>query len=439
MEKDTPKTHIECGVKYEFSSGPAGEGQIRLNDSTFQLLPKQGNALTYSYREIHRVQAQDYQVNLTLAAGSLRLYHLGRQYSDCLRILISQRNELILTDLLMQEKVKRGGIRAEVVRLANPEEVLGNSELRLCETALLIIPEFAEPLRLPLSYINEIEEEGYTLTIKSEAGTFCLRKLGREFSPFSQLLAQAVNELAVAGQTLLRELAPMAGADAIHRASKLMGEGRAATREKLDQIDVGIWKSLESRLDNADLKPEYNFLSAAGGGKLQAIGFKKEQVATAGSEYIWFLIPIPKKNLIAMEASSGPGGGRATYFFTIVPRSHYKGLKPPALQEQAETMLAEINRAMLAINFRREPIYLPSEKLLLPQYQKYLFAVQRIPQLQLLRERFVGRVFHRDLEQWEQDVRDLFSFNIAAADAAVWSKSDMETPEDGVEENENGG
>lgn len=436
-----PQVLLECGVKFDFSRVGAGEAQARLTDAALELLPKHGNALTYSYRDIAQVQAHDYQVILAVEAGELRLFHLGRQYSDFVRILIFQRNELILTDLLMQEKVRRAGVAATCTGLADGgEEELGNCELRLCDTALLIIPEYAEPIRLPLSYIIGVSEEGYSLTIKSEAGDYRLRKMGREFTPFSQLLSEARNELMAKAQGLLRELAPAVGATAIQQAAQLMGEGRAAKRGALDKIDPGIWKSLELQLDSAGIKQEYEFLSAATRSKEQCIGFKRELVAQAGTEYIWFLIPLPEKNLIAMEASSGPDRGRATYFFKIAPRSEFAKIKPQELAVQVDSLLTEINRCMLAINFRREPVYLADEKLLQPKYQKYRLAVNRIPELQMLRERFAGRIFHREPEQWEQDVKDLLSFNLAAADdKKVWAKSDMDTPEENSEEIENGG
>ena len=441
MEWKPSQPLLECGLKFDFPPVGAGEGQVRLTDAALELMPEHGRTLTYSYRDIAQVQAQDYQVILNVQGGELRLFHLGRLYSDFVRILIFQRNELILTDLLMQEKVRRAGIAAVCTKLVDGQAIeLNNCELRLCDTALLIIPEYAEPIRLSLSYVTGVTEEGHSLTIKSEAGDYRLRKMGREFIPFSELLSQAMNELMAKAQGLLRELAPAAGANVIQLAASLMREGRAAKRGELDKIDPIIWKSLELQLDSAGIKQEYEFLSSATSSKQQCIGFKRELVAQAGTEYIWFLIPIPERNLIAMEASSGPDSGRATYFFTIAPRSAFTKLKPQDLAGQVDSLLTEINRCMLAINFRREPIYLAEERLLQPKYQKYWQAVNRIPELQMLRERFAGRVFHREPEQWQQDVKDLLKFNLTTADdKKVWVKSDLDTPEEISEETENGG
>ncbi|MCK4226519.1 hypothetical protein KAX29_06480, partial [candidate division WOR-3 bacterium] len=78
----------------------------------------------------------------------------------------------------------------------------------------------------------------------------------------------------------------------------------------------------------------------------------------------------------------------------------------------------------LAINFRRAPIYLPEEQLSEARYQKYIFAINRIPSLQTLRNHFIGRVIHYNPSQWKEDVMDLLKFNVVARDDKLrWKKS----------------
>lgn len=448
MDQKLPAVLLECSLKWRWSSQQevGQEGQARLTDIALELQPKYGAALAYSYRDLAEIKAEDYRVALVIEDGeSLELYHLGNKYSDFVRILISQRNELMLTDLLMHEPIRRAGINAACTRY-NPcgEAVdLGKCELRLGDTALLIIPEYHEPIRLPLSYVFAVKEENYAVNMVAEGGErLVLSKLGRELAPFTDLMQEIMSELSVKAQTILRELLPAVSANSIQQAAYLMREGRAAKRAELEHIDAGLWVSLEEQLDKAGIRREYDFLSALADTQQQCLGFKRELVAVSAREYIWFLIPIAKSNLIAMEASSGPGSGRATYFFRIVEKVA-AGRKLEQLQEQIDQLLIVINRCMQAINFRREPVYLPEEKLLEPRYQKYRLAVRKIPGLLELRKRFVGRVFHRNPQQWEQDVLDLLRFNESrSGEWAKWSKSDLETAEAGgevEEKNENGG
>ena len=77
---------------------------------------------------------------------------------------------------------------------------------------------------------------------------------------------------------------------------------------------------------------------------------------------------------------------------------------------------------MMDINFRREPIYLPDERLEEPRYFRYKFAVQKLPSLQILRNSFIGRVIHISEEQWKRDVMDLLRFNVSSQDdSARWT------------------
>jgi hypothetical protein len=78
---------------------------------------------------------------------------------------------------------------------------------------------------------------------------------------------------------------------------------------------------------------------------------------------------------------------------------------------------------MLDINFRREPIYLPEERLDETDYVKYKIASQRIPSLQTLRNLYIGRVMHASPEQWKNDVMELLRFNVATLDdLAKWKR-----------------
>jgi hypothetical protein len=93
------------------------------------------------------------------------------------------------------------------------------------------------------------------------------------------------------------------------------------------------------------------------------------------------------------------------------------------LDEETDKLIRRINRCMLDINFRREPIYLPDERLEEADHIKYKIALQRIPSLQLLRAMYIGRVIHSSPEQWKSDVIELLRFNLTTQDNAIkWKK-----------------
>ncbi len=172
----------------------------------------------------------------------------------------------------------------------------------------------------------------------------------------------------------------------IRKAAELLKDGRAAKKTDLENIFPGLWTKLEERLYSPD--------------------------------------PGMPGNVVAMEAS-GDGGGKATYFFRIMDRNEYRQKRDKSeLADITSEFLIKLNRCMLEINFRREPIYLTDEKINQPSYSRYRESIRQIPYLQTLRKHFIGRVIHGSSEQWEKDVLDLMQFNINARDnGEKWSKS----------------
>jgi hypothetical protein len=71
---------------------------------------------------------------------------------------------------------------------------------------------------------------------------------------------------------------------------------------------------------------------------------------------------------------------------------------------------------MIDINFRREPIYLPEDRLDNPKYVQYRFAVVKMPSLKTLRTLFIGRIIHSSFDQWKSDVTSLLDFNNKSKD-----------------------
>jgi hypothetical protein len=367
----------------------------------------------------------------------LTLFDLGYHYEDFLRNLSKFRNELIIHDMLMEEMVRKSGVEAEFVYLNGDGKELdkGRCEPRLYETAMVIIPEKREPLRIPYSDILKTVEEDYALAVTRESGEkFLFSHMGKDLDPFKKALSEAMNEISLKAQSSLKELLPEVDPSTIKKAARFMKEGRAARRSDIESVSKGLWEKLEKRLEVLGIKEEYDFLNAISQKEKICIGLKRGLLGDLTGEYIWVLIPIYSTkqgepgNAVVMEAVSDEGGGRATYFFRIMSRKDYSDQKNlDDLHKEVDKFINTINRCMIDINFRREPIYLPAEKLDEPDYQRYRFSIQKLPALRTLRQLFIGRVIHSSTEQWQKDVIDLLRFNISTKDDSVRWAEEKET------------
>jgi hypothetical protein len=126
----------------------------------------------------------------------------------------------------------------------------------------------------------------------------------------------------------------------------------------------------------------------------------------------WFLLPLRAKDdpkgpprLLAWEVPSRMG--RATYFFRV------PGMEASTPDEAGPVLAAEaakINHALVLLNFRREPVYLPDSSLdSRPRYYRYAVARRRIGILANLRAAYAGRALHTSFEGWQKQVEAILA------------------------------
>lgn len=432
---------MECSLSYSLSGErgeqvQGGEGKVQLKKQSLSIHPGRGEPLFLSYRDIVSFTEGDYRVYLALTSNEkLTLHNLGYKYEDFLRELSRLRNEVLLADLLMFEKVKKLGVQAEFAYTdqAGKESQKGKCELRLFDTGMVVIPEKGELTRVPYSEIAEFSDKDYGLIVITDFGErFAFSVMGRQFDFVVRTLSDSINSLSLKVQSSLKELLPKADPSTIRKVARFMKEGKAARRADVESVSRQLWDELEKKLYAAGIKEEYDFLKSLAQKEKMCIGLKRGLLGDLTGEYIWFLVPIYSTNArepgnaVAMEATSTEGGGKATYFFRIVSRKDYQNFKRvDDLHKEIDGFIERMNRSMIAINFRREPIYLPDNKLEEPQYEKYRFAVQKIPALRELRQLFIGRVIHSTPDQWKEDVMNLLKFNVSTNDdEAKWKKGE---------------
>jgi hypothetical protein len=436
------KPAIECSMSYTLldeseKEVATGECKGTIDKEYLTVFPKFGNILPFHLRDINEIETENYRIILPLVSKEkLTLFNLGYYFEDFLRVLTNLRNEVIIKDLLMNETVKKPDVEMEFTYFdeTGKEKQKDVGKIRLYETGLVVIPQKGEVLRVPYSDIANVSQENYSVKISTDLGEQLLfSKLGSEFDPFLKALSDAYNALQNKAASSLTELYPGIDPVSLRRIASLMKEGKAARRADIELINPKVWNELEKKITDTGLNESYTFLKDLARQERISIGFKRGLLGDLTGEYIWFLMPIYSisekdyGNAVAMEATEATGEesvGKATYFFRIVSRTDYTNYtSPEKLDEETDRLIKRINRCMIDINFRREPVYLPDERLEDPAYFKYKIATQRIPSLKLLRSLYIGRVIHASPEQWKNDVMDLLRFNVKTQnDFVKWTK-----------------
>ena len=340
--KDNECVPLDLNAHFVLREGAAekasGLARLRLTEDSLGLMPETGQARSYPLREILDVRAADYRLALSLPEGhQVVLSQLGRDFDNLARELSTRRSALLLSDLLMEEPLVMGGMKGDYRQVCpGAEPASGQAELRLYQTALVVIPQFGTPVRLPFSEILESGEADCKFSIKTEFnGEFVFSSLGRDLEPLKRNLNELSRALALKVQSLVKELMPSAGQAAVLKLAGLMKEGRAARRRDIEAEAPGLWGELELRLLDSPAAEEYAFLKKAGRSQDISIGVKRS-LEKGESDYLWFLVPVASiehrkpGNAVVMEAVSEDDEARATYVFRLVSRAAYTSLKTEA-------------------------------------------------------------------------------------------------------------
>ena len=203
-------------------------------------------------------------VNLFLGLNKkLRLSQLGYEYENFLLNLYKKRNELLLEYLLMEEKRLASQITADYRYIdEEKDERQGNCEVRVYESALVVLPNKSQPIRIPLCYISDIGKREYRITVVTENyQSLQLSMMGEKTDYLDKSLRGAIEEMNMRCARLLTEMYPKIGFSLADRIALLMKDGRAASRVEIETISKPLWDLLEARIHSLGLGEEYAYFS----------------------------------------------------------------------------------------------------------------------------------------------------------------------------------
>ena len=404
-----------------------GAAKIILKEEEISFLPENGKALGIDIREIDQAAADDYRILLNLKSGAaVEISRLGYQFEDFWHCFSAAWNAILIDIFLMKEAADKGSVRARVLRSGKD---LGECQIQFYETSFLVLPQESGLFKIFYGDVDEMKAPDCKIALFADGENIELTQMGQDFDFCAKTVNDGMTAISLNAQAQIKEMIPGLDSLGVRQLADAMRDGRCVAKSRVDSLAAGAWEKIEGFLQTAGIKEEYDYLKTlTRGGEIHA-GIKRGAMGSLSGDYAWFLVPLENNNAIAMEASSEGGSGKATYFFRLVPPAEFKA-KRNDLDREIQKTVAAVQKCVRRINFRREPIYLPEEKLQDPKYWKYKFALAQIPELRFLREIFIGRVLHRSPEVWKNDVRELLAFNVAAKDGGKWRADgdDLEPP-----------
>ncbi len=445
----------------------AGPSRVTFEEESLTLTSGSGAPLAFDLGDIDAFVSGDYELTLTLYTGKkVVLSQFGKSFQDLSHDLLEAYRKRLVQCLLLEdlEEITRfdGFVRLDSPDLPAQADSI-RAEFRLYKSNLAVLPTGATGFQWRLADIDAVsfDESNYSVTLESTGRRMTVTKLAKRTREFKERLEDSIAQLTEKGAKTLHDLFPFLTPDQFRGAAELMKEGHAAPLAKLKSIHPKTEQALVTNVVDEDLKPYFDALmqhSQSGWvyagfkllrkgeeekekdkGKESQAGKETEQEGAAASEentsaekssekpskkggdrpqsdekeedsiLHWFFIPLAAKpdakiqgNLVAWETTSK--SGRATYFFRLTPPDGGHLPSAPAQSfSSLDSASRDLNRAIVLLNFRREPIYLPDDSLeIQPRYHRYAIACRKIPELRRLRASFLGRAVHTSPEAWER-------------------------------------
>jgi hypothetical protein len=402
-----------------------------------------GPALAFDLGDIDAYEAGDSHVRLSLFNGhDLVLTRFAKSFSDMERQLRDSHRNRVVQCLLVSDLEEVARFTGRVQLESAVSRCAGPAEIRLYESNLAVLPDAGGGFQWRLADIDRVEfdEANYAVALTRGPERLVAGRLAKRTGELADRVRSRIAALKERSARALHGVFPFLGPDEFSRLAAAMPEGTSASTAEIGRLHRLVEPALLDTVVDAGLRPYVKSLAARAASPWFA-GFKiirqepagideAEDAAQAGPAGVesgseeapvheeidvpevlnvgdrlellfWFFFPL------AADRGSGPAhvaweatsrGGRATYLFRL-----------PGGRPVAESVAA-INRGLVSLNFRREPVYLESNRLESEhRYRHYAIALRKLPDLVRLRETFVGRAIHTSPQAWGEQLDSLLT------------------------------
>jgi hypothetical protein len=418
-------------------SGPC---EVSFDKETVTLVPSGRPPMVFDLGDIDTFASGDYELRLSLYTGhELTLLRFAKAFQDLGRELLEAYRDRLVQCLLVSDLDEVARFSGRVQLESALRSVAGPAEVRLYESNLAVLPDAAAGFQWRLADITTVEFDvaNYAVVFTRDGARLTVGHLAKRTGELAERVRSRIAALNERAARTLHALFPFLAPDAFTEVAGLMRDGACAPIARLATLHASIEPVLIEKVVDSALRPYVKTLAERSAGRGWYSGFKiiredrveADGAATGGlidsaaegheSEahanadddggtadsrdpaifevgdglevLYWFFFPLAVTGdgptHAAWEATSR--GGRATYVFRL----------PSG--EPVDASVGALNRGLVALNFRREPVYLAARTLESElRYRHYAIAQRKLPDLARVREAFVGRAIHAGHASW---------------------------------------
>ena len=373
------------------SSVVSGEVKLTIGEKSYNIASL-FDTVEIDFAEINTLSFADYTVTVKTDSGDYAFYRMGSWAQPFYDALCEAYNKAVLRSLFIKGSpilTARGDFRYSEKGVNDG----GAAPVHVYENNVTVLPPNLSARRIPLCFVTDMEKGGYELTLKLDPGeNYTFAKLGYDTAYFADAAEKQIRALRQKSLAVIKELDPALAAAQASQLARIMPEGAAAAFGQLAQIAPSFVASLEEKLANTRANEYYAVFKNLCAPAQIYIGFRKNEEPTPDPYLLWMIAPSPDGQYASVEFSEA---NSATFVYKT--------------SGDFEGFARQLNRALEAIDFKREVIRMTDEELRKPENADYYMAAKRTTSLQFIRSCFTGRVIHSNLESWKRNLLELWS------------------------------
>jgi hypothetical protein len=395
MEEKVIRKNIKAEFSYSEAGGTtvqSGNCNIIIYETGISILPENGRLVRMAYCEITDVSEGDYKIIISSESGQkMELSKMGYEFDSFRKAFSDTINTL---DMFAQNLIMELDPSLDTLTVRSLARLLRDGKAAMKKDIEKYSLQVWKSLEKKIEKAGVMPEYNYLKSISKENQIAIGLKQGLMGSLTSDyiwfLMPVYGTDPKKPGNTIAMEAVP------VEQEKKENGKNiQAAGVNDIAKMAKDLQKNMM-----ANLEAGKEMLMNAG--KTKETADAVETTAAAEDQ---------------KTESDGESAGKATYFFKILNRSDYSNPANLAnLEPEIDRLIKKINKAMISINFRREPIYIEDDDLYDPKNAKYRFAISKISELRDLREKFIGRVIHLNFKSWKASIEELLKFNVTSTE-----------------------
>lgn len=368
------------------------------------------------FTQIIEIRFEDYIITVKTNEGDYSFSHMG-QWAQCFYDeLCEAYNKAVLRSMFISSKpilTAKCDYNYTEVAGQNLSRQSGFAPVHVYENCVVILPPNLSARRVPLCFVNGMDKGDYNLTLRLDSTScqnvcesYSYSKLGYDTAPFELAVEKQIRALHEKTLAAVKNIDLSLTVSQALRLAKLMPEGAAAPIGQISAISPSFLAALEERICNTRAAQTYKVFKELSMPESIYIGFRKnelmpedieesedEECADVSSSYLlWFI-------------ASSRNGQYATVEFAEADTASFVYRTAGNFDSFAK----QLNRALEAISFKREVIRLTDKELHKAEYADYLMALNYTSALKFIRENFVGRIIHTNIEAWKRKLLELWS------------------------------